>query len=139
MATMNADQRRQAERLVFDAYLAACPSRKLLDRISDKWVTLVICALADGPMRFSALSRHLAGVSQKMLTQTLRTLERDGLVTRHVTPTVPVRVDYELSALGRSLLEPIQHIKDWAESHMDDVSTAQLTYDAAREKDGARA
>ena len=139
MATMNADQRRQAERLVFDAYLAACPSRKLLDRISDKWVTLVICALADGPMRFSALSRHLAGVSQKMLTQTLRTLERDGLVTRHVTPTVPVRVDYELSALGRSLLEPIQHMKDWAEAHMDDVSAAQLTYDAAREKDGARA
>ncbi|HXH79249.1 helix-turn-helix domain-containing protein [Nocardioides sp.] len=137
--TMTAAQRRQAEREVFDAYLAACPSRKLLDRISDKWVTLVVCALADGPMRFSALSRHLAGVSQKMLTQTLRTLERDGLVTRQVTPTVPVRVDYELSALGRSLLGPIQHIKDWAESHMPDVSTAQLAYDAAREQDGARA
>ena len=139
MATMTAAQRREAEREEFDAYLAACPSRKLLDRISDKWVTLVICALAGGPMRFSALSRQLAGVSQKMLTQTLRTLERDGLVTRHVTPTVPVRVDYELSDLGRSLLGPIQHMKDWAESHMPDVSTSQLAYDAAREKDEVRA
>ena len=139
MATMTAAQRRQAEREAFDAYLATCPSRKLLDRISDKWVTLVICALADGPMRFSALSRHLAGVSQKMLTQTLRTLERDGLITRHVTPTVPVRVDYELSPLGDSLLVPIQHMKEWAETYMPDVMAAQLGYDAARDEAGAPA
>lgn len=135
MATTTAAQRRQAERQAFDAYLATCPSRKLLDRISDKWVTLVICALADGPMRFSALSRHLAGVSQKMLTQTLRTLERDGLITRHVTPTVPVRVDYELSPLGGSLLGPIRHMKEWAETHMPEVTAAQFGYDEA----GARA
>jgi len=139
MATMTAAQRRQAEREAFDAYLATCPSRKLLDRISDKWVTLVICALADGPMRFSALSRHLAGVSQKMLTQTLRTLERDGLITRHVTPTVPVRVDYELSPLGASLLVPIRHMKEWAETHMPEVAAAQLGYDAARDEAGVRA
>ncbi len=139
MATMTAAQRRQAEREAFDAYIATCPSRKLLDRISDKWVTLVICALADGPMRFSALSRHLAGVSQKMLTQTLRTLERDGLITRDVTPTVPVRVDYELSDLGRSLLEPIRHMKEWAESHMPDVASSQLAYDSARDEAGVRA
>jgi DNA-binding HxlR family transcriptional regulator len=139
MATMSAAQRRQAEREAFDAYLATCPSRKLLDRISDKWVTLVICALADGPMRFSALSRHLAGVSQKMLTQTLRTLERDGLVTRRVTPTVPVRVDYELSPLGDSLLVPIHHMKEWAENHMPEVMAAQLGYDAAREESGVQA
>ena len=139
MATMTAAQRREAEREAFDAYLATCPSRKLLDRISDKWVTLVICALADGPMRFSALSRHLAGVSQKMLTQTLRTLERDGLVTRHVTPTVPVRVDYELSPLGDSLLVPIHHMKEWAETHMPEVEAAQLGYDAARDEAGVQA
>jgi DNA-binding HxlR family transcriptional regulator len=139
MATMTAAQRRQAEREAFDAYLATCPSRKLLDRISDKWVTLVICALADGPMRFSALSRHLAGVSQKMLTQTLRTLERDGLITRHVTPTVPVRVDYELSPLGESLLVPIRHMKQWAECHMAEVLDAQVGYDEARDEAGVQA
>jgi len=139
MATMTAAQRREADRQAFDAYLATCPSRKLLDRISDKWVTLVICALADGPMRFSALSRHLAGVSQKMLTQTLRTLERDGLITRQVTPTVPVRVDYELSPLGASLLVPIRHMKEWAEAHMPEVSAAQLGYDRARDEAGVQA
>src|SRR5215207_7611891 len=105
MPTMTAAQRREQERLAFDAFLADCPSRLVLDRISDKWVTLVIASLADGPRRFSEVSRQLAGVSQKMLTQTLRTLERDGLVSRTVTPSVPVRVDYELTALGHSLLD----------------------------------
>ena len=85
MPTMTAAQKRVRAKAEFDAYLADCPSRLLLDRISDKWVTLVIVSLADGPLRFSELSRQLAGVSQKMLTQTLRTLERDGLVTRTVT------------------------------------------------------
>ena len=139
MATMTAAQRRQAEREAFDAYLATCPSRKLLDRISDKWVTLVIASLADGPRRFSEISRQLAGVSQKMLTQTLRTLERDGLITRHVTPTVPVRVDYELSPLGESLLVPIRHMKEWAESHMPEVLDAQVGYDEARDEAGVQA
>ena len=98
MPTMTAAQKRVHAKAEFDAYLAACPSRLLLDRISDKWVTLVICSLEDGPLRFSEVSRRLAGVSQKMLTQTLRTLERDGLVTRTVTASVPVRVDYALTA-----------------------------------------
>ncbi len=129
MPTRTAAQRRQQQREAFDAYLAECPSRKLLDRISDKWVTLVICALEDGPLRFSALARQLAGVSQKMLTQTLRRLERDGLVTRTVTASVPVRVDYALSDLGESLLGPIRHMKDWAEAHMPEVSVAQQAYD----------
>ncbi len=129
MPTRSAAQRRQLEREAFDAYLAECPSRKLLDRISDKWVTLVICALADGPRRFSELARHLAGVSQKMLTQTLRTLERDGLVTRTLTASVPVRVDYALSELGESLLTPIHHMKEWAEAHMAEVARAQQGYD----------
>ena len=82
MPTMTAAQQRERAKQEFDAFLADCPSRLVLDRISDKWVTLVIASLSDGPLRFSELSRQLAGVSQKMLTQTLRTLERDGLVTR---------------------------------------------------------
>ena len=130
MATMTAAQRREAEREAFDAYLATCPSRKLLDRISDKWVTLVICALADGPMRFSALSRHLAGVSQKMLTQTLRMLERDGMVSRTVTPTVPVRVDYELTPLGQGLYGLLSQVRDWAGDKAGEVDDARARYDS---------
>jgi DNA-binding HxlR family transcriptional regulator len=129
MPTMTAAQRREQEREAFDAFLADCPSRLVLDRISDKWVTLVIASLADGPRRFSEVSRQLAGVSQKMLTQTLRTLERDGLVSRTVTPSVPVRVDYELTALGHSLLDPIKHLKAWSEDHVPEVREAQESYD----------
>ena len=133
MPTMTAAQKRVHAKAEFDAYLAACPSRLLLDRISDKWVTLVICSLEDGPQRFSEVSRRLAGVSQKMLTQTLRPLERDGLVTRTVTASVPVRVDYALTPLGQSLLEPIKHVKAWAERHVPEVLEAQRGYDEDRE------
>jgi DNA-binding HxlR family transcriptional regulator len=133
MPTMSAAQQRQLAKEEFDVFVATCPSRLLLDRISDKWVTLVLCALADGPMRFSELARQLAGVSQKMLTQTLRTLERDGLVSRSVTPSVPVRVDYELTALGTSLLLPIQHVKEWAEAHVPAVRESQDRYDLDKE------
>ena len=133
MPTMTAAQKRVHAKAEFDAYLAACPSRLLLDRISDKWVTLVICSLEDGPQRFSEVSRRLAGVNQKMLTQTLRTLERDGLVTRTVTASVPVRVDYALTPLGQSLLEPIKHVKAWAERHVPEVLEAQRGYDEDRE------
>src|SRR3990170_177841 len=100
MPTMTAQQQRDEARVEFDAYLAECPSRRLLDRIADKWVALVVKSLMDGPRRYSEVSHQLAGVSQKMLTQTLRGLERDGMVTRTVTPSVPVRVDYELTPLG---------------------------------------
>jgi DNA-binding HxlR family transcriptional regulator len=133
MATRTAEQRRQDAKQAFDAFMAECPSRKLLDRISDKWVTLVLCSLADGPLRFSEVSRRLAGVSQKMLTQTLRTLERDGLVTREVTPSVPVRVDYDLTDLGRSLLPVLALMKAWAEEHMSRVQQAQEAYDRGQE------
>lgn len=131
MATLTAAQRRARARVDYDAFLAGCPSRKLLDRVSDKWVTLSLSALSDGPQRYSEISRRIAGVSQKMLTQTLRTLERDGLVTRTVTPTVPVRVDYELTPLGASLLAQLQPLKRWAELHMTDVEKAQEAFDAA--------
>lgn len=143
MATSTAAQQRSQQKVEYDAFLAVCPSRQLLDRISDKWVTLVLCALggvgsaapgsvapgAPQPMRFSELARRLAGVSQKMLTQTLRSLERDGLLTRTVTPTVPVTVTYELTDLGVSLHEMTRGIKAWAELHMDDVLAHRETYD----------
>jgi DNA-binding HxlR family transcriptional regulator len=137
MPTMTATQKRAQAKADYDAFLANCPSRQLLDRISDKWVALILAALgSDGPhhpegdriggprsMRYSELSRRLAGVSQKMLTQTLRSLERDGLVTRTVTPTVPVTVTYELTGLGLSLHHVMRGIKQWAEAHMDEVLT----------------
>jgi len=127
---MTAAQRRASEKAEYDAFLAGCPSRQLLDRISDKWVTLVLAALESGPQRYSQLARTIAGVSQKMLTQTLRTLERDGLVTRTVMATVPVTVTYELTELGRSLQAVITRLKSWAESHMEQVLAARSSYDA---------
>jgi DNA-binding HxlR family transcriptional regulator len=130
MPTMTAQQRRDEARVEFDAYLAACPSRRLLDRISDKWVALAVKSLMDGPKRYSAISHQLAGVSQKMLTQTLRGLERDGMVTRTVTPSVPVRVDYELTPLGESLAGVLGQLKSWAEHHMPEVDRARAEYDA---------
>ena len=130
MPTMTAAQRRAAEKAEYDIFVAECPSRRLLDRMSDKWVTLVLCALEDEPQRYSQLARTIAGVSQKMLTQTLRSLERDGMLTRTVTPTVPVTVTYELTGLGRSLLVVFAGLKDWAESHMDAVLEARASYDS---------
>ncbi|NGM11679.1 winged helix-turn-helix transcriptional regulator [Verrucosispora sioxanthis] len=143
MTTMRAAQRQAQARADYNAFLAACPSRQLLDRISDKWVVLILCALggdaspqpggSDGPraMRYSELARLLAGVSQKMLTQTLRSLERDGLLTRTVTPTVPVTVTYELTDLGLSLHRTTREIRYWAQAHMSEVLTHRDDYDAA--------
>lgn len=100
MATTTAAQRRAQARIEYDAFIRSCPTNQLLDRISDKWVSLVVSALAqadEASMRYSDLGRKLAGISPKMLTQTLRSLERDGILVRTVTPSVPVRVDYELT------------------------------------------
>ncbi|HZD67542.1 MAG TPA: helix-turn-helix domain-containing protein [Actinomycetes bacterium] len=132
MATVSASQRRQQAKRDYDAFMAECPTRQLLDSVSDKWVGLVLCALGEGAKRHSELARRIAGVSQKMLTQTLRTLERDGLITRTVTPSVPVRVDYELTPLGRTLVPVMVGIKDWAEAHMDEVDIARHAYDKAQ-------
>ncbi|AGZ40592.1 winged helix-turn-helix transcriptional regulator [Actinoplanes friuliensis] len=143
MATMTAAQKRAQTKAEYNAFLAGCPSRQLLDRISDKWVTLVLAALGSDDMhrfddgcageprslRYSELSRLLAGVSQKMLTQTLRALERDGLVTRTATPTVPVTVTYELTDLGLSLHQLMRGLKSWAQDHMDDVFTHRSAFD----------
>jgi DNA-binding HxlR family transcriptional regulator len=132
VATASATQRREQAKKDYDAFMVECPTRQLLDSVSDKWVGLVLCALGEGSKRHSELARRIAGVSQKMLTQTLRTLERDGLVTRTVTPSVPVRVDYELTPLGRSLLPVMVGIKDWAEARMDEVNVARHAYDEAQ-------
>ena len=139
MATMTAAQKRAQAKVDYDAFLAECPSRHLLERISNKWVTLILAGLGGGgagcdgeprAMRYSELARLLAGVSQKMLTQTLRSLERDGLVTRTVTPTVPVTVSYELTDLGVSLNQIISGVKQWAQENMDEVFTRRQTFDA---------
>lgn len=125
MPTMTAAARRERERVEYNAMLANCPTRQLLDVLSDKWVCLILAVLVDGPRRHSELGRAIAGVSQKMLTQTLRGLERDGLVERTVTLDVPVRVDYELTPLGQTLAPLMTAIKRWAELHMDEVVAAR--------------
>ena len=130
MATTTAAQRREQARVEYDAFIRSCPTNQLLDRISDKWVSLVVSALAAGSMRYSDLGRKIAGVSPKMLTQTLRSLERDGIVSRTVTPSVPVRVDYELTPLGASLSRLLSAVKDWAELHIEQVNEARDHYDA---------
>lgn len=113
-----------------DSFLVTCTSRQLLSRLADKWVTLVLCALMDGRARHSALARRITGVSQKMLTQTLRNLERDGLITRTVTPTVPLTVEYELTGLGISLVGVFLQLKNWADENMDDVARARQDFDS---------
>ena len=106
--------------------------REILERVADKWTLLVLEALEDGEMRFSRLRERVGGVSQKMLTKTLRQLERDGLVTRRVHPVVPPRVDYKLTPLGESLGKSVCGIWTWVEAHMKDVERLRRAYDSAR-------
>jgi DNA-binding HxlR family transcriptional regulator len=129
MPTSAAEQRRAEDAVVFDAFLAASPTRQVMATIGDKWSSLIVNALADGPRRHGELRNRITGASQKMLTQTLRTLERDGMVTRTVTPTVPVRVDYELTELGLRLLPVLRAVKNWSETHIQEIQTARDAYD----------
>lgn len=117
-----------------DAYDPNCPTRVVLDQIADKWAVLVLGALDDGPVRFNALKRRLAGISQKMLGQTLRDLERNGLVSRRVFATVPVTVEYSLTALGERLTERVNDLRVWAEKHIGQIVAAQSAFD---ERNGA--
>ncbi len=112
-----------------DAYDPACPTRIVLDQIADKWTVLVLGALDEGPMRFNALKRRLAGISQKMLGQTLRNLERNGLVARRVFATVPVTVEYSLTPLGSRLTERVNELRVWAEKHISQIVAAQGSFD----------
>lgn len=106
-----------------------CPVRQLLDRIGDTWTLLVVLNLGAGKHRFNELKRRVAGISQRMLTQTLRHLERDGMVERTVFPTVPPSVEYELTALGFSLLGSIRGLIEWTANHQDKIADARKTYD----------
>jgi DNA-binding HxlR family transcriptional regulator len=105
----------------------------LLARIGDKWTVLVVQTLGEGPKRFNELRREIPAVSQRMLTLTLRNLERDGLVNRTVTPTIPPRVDYELTELGQSLQKPICGLANWATDNVEAIHEAQARFDAERD------
>lgn len=116
--------------MITDVYAKNCPSRQVLDRIGDTWSVLIVVLLGHGPLRYSELAQRIEGISPKMLTQTLRALERDGLLTRTVFPVVPPRVDYALTDLGRSLLVLVEALGEWAEGHIDDVQAARARYDS---------
>ena len=110
---------------VGDAFDPDCPTRVVLDRLGDKWTVLVIGALADGPLRFTELRARVGAVTAKVLTQTVRALERDGLLTRTVHAAVPPRVDYELTALGHSLRSPVDALRVWAEQNVGVILAAR--------------
>jgi DNA-binding HxlR family transcriptional regulator len=114
----------------YDLFKRSCPSRQVFDRIGERWTFLVLLALQDDKQRFSELRRRVEGISQKMLTQTVRGLERDGLVTRAVFPTVPVTVEYALTPLGHSLCAAIHVLRTWAYDHIDDMEASRAAYEA---------
>ncbi|CAA9271748.1 MAG: hypothetical protein AVDCRST_MAG08-3173 [uncultured Acetobacteraceae bacterium] len=114
----------------WNPYASACPTRLVLDRVADKWAVLLLGLLAKGPMRFNQLRREIEGLSQKVLSQTLKSLERDGLVSRKAIPTVPVTVEYSITPLGRTLAATVDALRVWAETHIEDVLTARKRYDA---------
>ncbi|MHA7630517.1 winged helix-turn-helix transcriptional regulator [Corallococcus sp. M7] len=118
-------------------FVATCPTRELLDQLADKWAVLLLIALSDGPVRFNALKRKVEGITQKMLGQTLRRLERNGLVERRVFATVPVTVEYEVTPLGRSLHGIVDAIRNWSIDHIGVVQKARERFDATHEREPA--
>ncbi|OWV94791.1 HxlR family transcriptional regulator [Rhizobium sp. R693] len=117
----------------YDVYEDRCPTRLVLDRLADKWAVLILDRLDGGPVRFNHIRRDIKGISQKVLSQTLKKLERDGLVSRTIFPTVPVTVEYALTPLGRTLTQTISALAHWAEKNMDAVLAAQQLYDEAHQ------
>ncbi len=113
----------------YDVYSQNCPTRLLLDHIADKWATLVLWKISDGPIRFNELRRQIQGISTKVLSQALKRLGRDGLVARAVFPTVPVTVEYSITPLGATLSEKISAVTEWAEQNIEAVLEAQERYD----------
>lgn len=113
----------------YDVYAKNCPTRMVLDRISNKWSMLILDRLAHGKVRFNQLRREIEGISQKVLSQTLKNLERDGLILREAFPTVPVTVEYSITELGKTLSDTVHKLTHWAEEHHDEVLYAQKTYD----------
>jgi DNA-binding HxlR family transcriptional regulator len=121
-------EREMTSRYFENGAFEPCPIRDVLDRIGDRWSLLVMWSLIDGPLRFSALRRRIGDISQRMLAKTVRRLEQDGFIVRTVTPTVPPRVDYDLSPLGRSFLEPLNALIDWADGHHREIRAARAAY-----------
>lgn len=121
---------------LFDVYDASCPSRTALHRIGDRWTALIVGILAERPHRFGELRRRIGGISQKMLTQTLRSLERDGLVSREAFATVPVTVEYALTPLGETLVPALAGVRDWAEAYVAEVVAARERFDARAQRSG---
>lgn len=113
----------------WNPYASACPTRLALDRVADKWTVLLLGLLAKQPMRFNQLRREVEGLSQKMLSQTLKSLERDGLVSRKAFATVPVTVEYSITPLGETLTATVDALRLWAETHIADILLAQREYD----------
>lgn len=112
-----------------DPFDAKCPTRQVLDRVGDKWAVLILISLEQRTMRFNELRRRIEAISQKMLSQTLKSLERDGLISRRAFPTVPVTVEYSLTPLGRTLSQTVHALTLWAETHIGEVEAAQQRYD----------
>ena len=113
-----------------DIYNPNCPTRLILDRIADKWTVLIIGQLSSGTFRFNELKRSIPGITQKMLTQTLKGLERDGIVIREIYATIPPKVEYTLTKMGKSLINVVEAIREWAESHIKNILQSQTKYDS---------
>ncbi len=120
-----------------DVYLRACPCRDILDLVASKWTSLIIGSLEEGPHRFGQLMRAVDGITQKVLTQTLRKLERDGLVRRRVVPARPPQVEYSLTPLGLTVTAPLAALRTWSEEHFDGIEAARLAFDEEQRIDHA--
>jgi DNA-binding HxlR family transcriptional regulator len=120
-----------------NAYSADCPTRQILDRVGDKWAVLILLLLRQQPLRFNRLRREIEGISQKMLSQVLKSLERDGLIRRRAIATVPVTVEYSITPLGVTLAAAVDPLRDWAESHLKEVLASQRRYDAQHRPEAA--
>lgn len=116
------------QRRLIEGVIEQCPIRDILDRIGDRWTLLTLWALSEGTLRFTAIKREIPDISQRMLAQTLRRLEQDGFVSRKVYPTVPPRVEYALTALGRSFLAQLEGLVNWADENHDAVRAARQAY-----------
>lgn len=130
--TVGSQPGHDAWRGISDAFNTECPARELLEHITGRWGILILAALGAGPRRYSELHATIGGISEKMLSQTLRLLVRDGLVARTVEPSLPPRVTYDLTPLGRGLTESMQPFLDWIRAHTAQVVTAQRRYDRQR-------
>jgi len=127
-----------SERIIPNVFDPHCGSREVLGLIADKWSMLTIYALADGVKRYNELQRLIGGISQKMLTQTLRSLERDGIVERKIYPVIPPKVEYSLTPLGQTLLESLSAICRWSEAHLAEVQAARQAHDTREIQDIGR-